>query len=200
MSGLRKMLTNNDLQTDQDQSFKLPPLLELTGNWESDVETLYKVFRTVFIDKRLFIDNKILKLRKHPIYDKKEATFWHIISEGEKEDQRLPSLERCHRIHWIKEIIENKDHSSIRCWEEVRKCKRVCLALKDFSYIVVLEERADYWLLITAFPINRKHQREKKRKKWENFMSLKKTKQGVPFDSIPRNSFYTWQMSYIDYR
>ena len=92
----------------------------------------------------------------------------------------MPSLERCHRIHWIKEIIENKDHSSIRCWKEVRKtkkgeCKRVCLALEDFSYIVVLEERVDYWLLITAFPINRKHQREKKRKKWENFISLKKT-------------------------
>ena len=63
----------------------------MTGNWENDVELLYKVFRTVFIDKQLFINNKILQLRKRPIYDKKEVTFWHIISEGEKEDERLPS-------------------------------------------------------------------------------------------------------------
>ncbi len=89
------------------------------------------------------------------------------LQQGEKEGERLPSLKRCNRIHWIKELIEKKDHSSIRCWEEIRRtkkseCTRVHLALKDFSYMVVLEERVDYWLLITAFPIDRKHQRERK--------------------------------------
>ncbi|MNH30689.1 hypothetical protein D3C79_909980 [compost metagenome] len=43
---------------------------------------------------------KRLGLKRHPVIQGKEATFWHMISEGNDEAERLPDLRRCERIRW----------------------------------------------------------------------------------------------------
>src|SRR4030066_170192 len=57
----------------------------------------------------------------------KEATFWHLISEGKSEKDRLPDLRRCERIRWPRPIIEHHDRLTIKFWGPERKGgKRTC--------------------------------------------------------------------------
>jgi hypothetical protein len=107
-------------------------------------------------------------MKRHPLYQGKEATFWHIISEGEDEANRLPNFRRCERIKWPRCLIDAVATNRVRCWKQVRKGDhRVAIATSDFGYLVILAERSDYVLLWTAYPVERKHEREKLRRQFE---------------------------------
>jgi len=43
---------------------------------------------------------KRLGLKRHPMTQNKEATFWHMIQEGSVESERIPDIRRCERIRW----------------------------------------------------------------------------------------------------
>ncbi len=101
----------------------------------------------------------------------KEATFWHIISEGEVESERLPDLRRCERIRWPCAIIEASKDGLTKCWRTNRKGEeRVVLTLEDFSYVVVLADRGEYVLLWTAFCVELEHRRQKLSREYEEYM------------------------------
>lgn len=89
--------------------FVLPPLLLLEDfghNWDEYFEAIYKIFCRDFVVSKPNFEGKRFALKKHPMIKGKEATFWHIISEGRLEDNRLPDLRRCERIGWPRPIIE----------------------------------------------------------------------------------------------
>jgi hypothetical protein len=111
-------------------------------------------------------------LKRHPELDGKSATFWHFVTEGSIEADRIPVRERLERIAWPKAILveAGNDPSRVLVWANERcrsthvKSTRWIVALYDFSYVVVLDEREDYVLPWTAYPVAEDHRRRKLRR------------------------------------
>jgi hypothetical protein len=151
----------------------LPALVELRGSegdWERYVELLYGFFRADFIDSVPGYPGKRWAMKRHPEHRGKEATFWHIISEGPDEAERLPDLRRCERIRWPRAIIDRCRTGPVLAWAQQRGSdQRIVLALPDFSYVVVLADRGEYVLLWTAFPVEREHRRRKLEREYRDW-------------------------------
>lgn len=158
----------------------LPDLIllsEFDGDWEKYLEALHSIFQKEFVDSKPSWPNKRVGLKRHPEFDNKSATFWHMISTGSSEEDRIPDLRRCERICWPRPIMEEYDQldckistSRIIWWEEERNNeKRILLSLKDFSYVMVIVDRGKYVLPWTAYPVERKHQQQKLQKRHEEF-------------------------------
>lgn len=150
------------------------PELELFSNygndWQQYCEALYRLFRQDFIDSAtLFRDQKV-GLKRYPASYDKEATFWHLTSEGEVEEDRTPDFRRCERIRWPKSIIENETDEYLKVWTEKRKGEqRIHIWLDADGYLIVLNRRNGYLLLWTAYHVTRERQREKYLKRWERY-------------------------------
>lgn len=148
----------------------LPGLEELGaygGDWSRYLEAIYAIFCADFVRSKPQFRGVRLGLKRLPVIEGKEATFWHIISEGSNESERLPDMRRCERIRWPRPIIENEESPEIKVWTEVHKGEeRIHLWLEAEGYLTVLNRRNGY-LLWTAFYVEREHQRDKYRKRWE---------------------------------
>lgn len=155
----------------------LPPLVLLEdyeNSWDLYFEAIYYFFYQDFVTSKPKFEEKRFALKRLPVTKGKEATFWHIISEGKKEDERLPDLRRCERIRWPRPMIEAIKSDRLRCWKNKRKEEeRIVIALEDFSYVVVLADRGEYVLLWTAYCVEREHQRQKLRREYEAFINQK---------------------------
>lgn len=159
------------LMTDVQQPDWLPELVTLEdfgGNWQDFFETVYQYFEQDFVNDKPVFRGKRLGLKRHPEYDGKSATFWHMISEGSVEDERTPDMRRCERIRWPKPIIEHDTAPAIKVWAEKKKGnKRIHIWFEQEGYLVVLDDRRDFILPWTAFYIERNHQRRKYDKRYE---------------------------------
>ena len=151
----------------------LPALVLLEqyeGDWERYIKAVYQYFKTDFIDSKPQFENKNVELKRYPLLNQKEYTFWHCTSEGEKEQERIPDIRRCERIRWPRPIIEHWDDQAIRCWRNKRGSnKRILLWFYHEDYLVVLAERNKYVLLWTAYPVTYEHTKEKLMKEYENY-------------------------------
>lgn len=149
----------------------LPPLVLFTdydGDWGRYVEALYAYFKKDFVDSKPSFRGTRLGLKRYPVIQKKEATFWHLISEGKYEADRLPDLRRCERIRWPRPIIDHNADTEIKVWENVRGTeKRICLWFEEQEYLVVLAKRQRYILLWTAYPVTEDHRKRKLRREYE---------------------------------
>jgi hypothetical protein len=138
------------------------------GDWEQYVEALYAFFKQDFLDSLPSYQGTRLALKRHPVIEGKEATFWHLISEGKGEKERLPDLRRCERIRWPRPIIEHSKEPPIKVWENDRKGEtRISLWLEEHDYLVVLAKRRGYILLWTAYLVTQAHRKVKLRKEYE---------------------------------
>lgn len=146
----------------------LPELLLLSdsGNdWNVYLKIVYLMFSKDFLESLPKFMGQELRLKRDPMRDGKEATFWHLISEGADESTRTPNEARCERIRWPRPAIERVPCTELTCWESHRGGeKRIVIALDDYSYVVVLACRKGYLLPWTAYPVERDHRREKLRK------------------------------------
>lgn len=145
------------------------------SDWNSYVEALYRTFRSDFKDRnrQLTFRGKPIRTSYHPAYDDKDYSFWHLIQEGEVEDERTPDLRRCERIAWIRPIIENAIDPCVNVWENVRARRRgnerrVLLWLNQ-EYLVVLGDRGSYWSLVTAYMTERANRIDKLRREYETY-------------------------------
>jgi hypothetical protein len=65
----------------------LPPLVLLEscdGDWKRYIEVVYKFFKEDFIDSKPRFMTRVIQLKRYPLYQNIENTFWHITSEGEE--------------------------------------------------------------------------------------------------------------------
>ncbi len=146
-------------------------LFEDYGNdWQRYLDAVYAAFVEDFVHSRpASVLGKRLALKRHPLRQGREATFWHFTTEGQVEEERLPDLRRCERIRWPRATIEAEE-SLVYRWSNKRGSDtRILLALDDFSYVVVLADRGDYVLPWTAYTVEREHRREKLRREYEEF-------------------------------
>lgn len=175
----------------------LPALIffeQYKGNWEAYIHAVYLFFHKDFVDSRPFFERLPIFVRYHPAHQEKGATFWHLVSEGEKEEERTPSIRRCERIRWPRPLIENINDKEVKVWETIRPWKnqqqrRINFALEDFSYIVVIAENKRGFDLVTAYDVERISRREKLKREYEQFVHQKKR---APLFRRAPNSFYTW--------
>jgi hypothetical protein len=151
----------------------LPPLVlfeDYDGNWERYLRVLYAYFKQDFIDSRPEFKGTRLGFKRDSMIEGKEATFWHVISEGNVEEERLPDLRRCERIRWPRPVIEHADKPVIKIWENYRKGeKRINLWLENQEYLVVLAVRKTYILLWTAYTVTQPHRKALFQKEYEAF-------------------------------
>jgi hypothetical protein len=153
----------------------LPALVLMTnyGNeWEYYIEAVYSYFKADFVDDKPVFRGTKLGLKRHPLDQGKEITFWHMVSEGSDETNRLPELRRCERIRWPRPIIEHCDDEAeiIKIWENERKGEtRILLWFEQQEYLVVLAKRSTYILPWTAYPVVKDHQKRKLRQEYEAY-------------------------------
>ncbi|MHA1395676.1 MAG: hypothetical protein ACTSRZ_19410 [Promethearchaeota archaeon] len=140
------------------------------GNWDVYVEVLYNYYSNDFIKSKPYFRGERLRVKRHPQYQGKDATFWHLIQE-ENNNSRIPNIQRCERIRWPKPIIENCDVPEIKIWENKRRGeKRICIWLEERNYLVVLAKRRNYILFWTAYPVDREHTKRKLTKEYKRYL------------------------------
>ena len=149
------------------------------GQWEEYVEAIFQFYRESFVKSRPNFRDQLVYVRHHPAHDGKGATFWHIVSEGKEEEERIPDLRRCERIRWPRPMIERNNLDDVKIWETQRPFRkrvqtRVNLALNDFSYMIVLGMHPRGFDLVTAYYVEREHRRKKLKRDFENFSRQKK--------------------------
>lgn len=130
-------------------------------SWEIYQETLYSIFKADFLDSHPLFENVRVSVKHYPIEFGKEEAFLHITCKDyDGNGKRVPDLRRCERIRWIRAFIENyncdprlcADCDGVKTWREPYKNRtRIHILLEEERFIVILEQRPDYFLLITAF-------------------------------------------------
>jgi hypothetical protein len=76
----------------------LPPLVlfeDYQGNWDAYLEAIYGWFKQDFVDNKPVFQGQRIGLKRLPLSFGKEATFWHMNSEGDTEEDRIPDFRRC---------------------------------------------------------------------------------------------------------
>lgn len=144
------------------------------GKWNEYLDSIYEIFKKDFIDNRPIFDGKGVNFRKAPMDGKYEHTFIHLTHKDEyhnfsNPNDRLPDPRRAERIGWNKAIIENykcsdtcENCDKVLYFEEYyKKNIRVYLLFKDVKFLVIIEKRENYNLLITGYYIEYEHTMKK---------------------------------------
>lgn len=164
----------------------LPPLNPYDFGQEYKIYEafLYRKYREDFIDTHPFFEGKIVKVRFQPIIDGYQESFIHFTCKNyENVENREPDFRRCERLHWIRKVIENylcksscknSDCDGIKIWEEPWKMySRVHFLFEEERYLVIIEKRTDYNLLITAYYLEYDNALEKQLKRYNQFKKAK---------------------------
>ena len=136
----------------------LVPFSGHTDDWELYQESLFKIFQETLIDAPLRFMGMPVRLRRFPEEKGKHFTFWHLISEGETEAERIPDLRRCERIRWTSWVIAGCGlNPDITYWQSRRKrSDNFVLWLEKAQFAVILAQRKGYFMLLTAYPVTEK--------------------------------------------
>ena len=159
------------------QCDKIPEIIKLEqygGDYEQYEEAVYSLYKRTFENDKFFFREKNIEQKKYPYYKNKPGTFWHIISTGTDEANRIPDLRRYERITWPAHILGycKQNCDKLLIWKNKRKGKnRILLWCKEIDYLVVLDERKDYCLFWTAYPVERQHTRNKLMKEYTEYMA-----------------------------
>lgn len=128
------------------------------------LDMIYLIFKKNYLDKPLYYSGLKVQMRYHPKECEREQVFYHLTHRDyHRSDVREPDLDRTERILWIRYILTNWDCSINSCndcvgykiWDErIRSKTRRYFFLEIERYVVIMEKRDKYWLLITAYYID----------------------------------------------
>lgn len=155
---------------------KIITLEEYGGNISIYLEAIYAVFKADFVESRPTFQGIRLGLKKHPIIEGKEYTFYHFTHDGDVETERLPNLRRLERIPYPRPMIDNSRHPYLKVWRNQRgKNNRILIFHEEEGYLVVLDDRGDYILPWTAYLIEFKSRRDKLLVEYEAWLKMQKS-------------------------
>lgn len=141
-------------------------------------EKLYYIFKNELFGSIFVYQDKPVFYRRFPLYKEREEAFYHIIAG--KDNPMITGYQqdivRASRIRWGKEIICNTPCQldcceGIEVWEQNKRTK---FYHKKYNYLVILEERKDYWLYITSYRLSDSYSRRKILKEAHEYKSKKR--------------------------
>lgn len=166
----------------------LPDIVECKNfnEWNKYLEEIYEIFKKDFVENRPNFEGKIVNYRTAPKDGKYEHAFIHLTHKDElhnsnNPNDRIPDPRRAERLSWNRAIIENfkcdencDDCNKVLYFEEYYKNNiRAYLLFKDVNFIVIIEKREKYNLLITGYYIEYDNMMEKYIKKYERYKKQK---------------------------
>jgi len=133
----------------------LPDLLAFDGDWDRYVERVYQRFVDTLVTVPVTFRGSRVSCRYSPASKGKHFAFWHLISEGADEEERIPDLRRCERVPWVAWSIQNADtHPDLVWWLGPRgRDNNVVILNQTERFAVILGERRAYYMLLTAYPV-----------------------------------------------
>lgn len=151
--------------------------------WEQYEQRLFHVFQNEFRESFQY-DGKPVHYKRMPYDGIYPEAFMHLTTcNQDNSGSRLPDAERSERISWPRPVVEHHPFCEIceytQCtqpwvWRKNDKNKdRVKIYLPNQQYLVVLGERRDYWVLITAYYVNRQWSIDKLEKEYNSRFSTK---------------------------
>lgn len=165
----------------RDSGLKMPNLIYLAdynNDFSAFFEAAYEIFTNAFILRPTYFNGVRVGLKKHPMVDDKECTFYHVTHCGDIEKERTPDIRRIERIRYPSFIIHNNNHSSIKVWQNRRgKDERILLFHEDENYLVVLCKRKGFLLFWTAYLIETNHTKRKLLKEYETYIKANAAQQ-----------------------
>ncbi|WP_436415816.1 hypothetical protein [Petrimonas sp.] len=147
---------------------------DYNGNFQAYFSAVYAVFENDFIRSQPQYEGLKVAVRKYPEVDGLHRTFYHITHEGEDENNRQPDIRRMERIRYPKFVVEQNQHPEILIWKNRRgKDERILLFNESENYIVVLTERKEFYLFITAYMVDTEHRKKSLLKEYEAYKKAK---------------------------
>jgi hypothetical protein len=152
----------------------LPQLELMFSPWQAYEDHLYGIFLDTVVNGCLSFQGLPVKSQYRPETKGKGFSFWHLISEGDDELERIPCPRRCERIRWFAWVIENVSHcSEITWWENKRGPNtHVVIWLEQEQFAVILAKRNRYYLIKTAYVVKSKREtafRKEREKFWRAY-------------------------------
>ncbi|MFD1551719.1 hypothetical protein DNU06_02545 [Putridiphycobacter roseus] len=126
---------------------------------KTQIDTMYKLFSSHFIDTPLIIEGKTIKIITSKTRVKEYSdyceTFYHVITENTSHG-RIINNQRLNRVHWIKTIIENQHLRAISVfkWKDHNGIHKLHLWFKRKSFVVVLKDVSNDVMVVTAFCVS----------------------------------------------
>lgn len=178
------MFLSGDPAMGNDVLLTLPDLIELgefQGNFHQYLEAVYQFFKQDFIDNQPNFRGVRLGLKKHPLSQGKEATFWHMVSEGDDEANREPDFRRMERIKWPAVLINNSEYSCLKVWENTRTGNKTNILIfhENEEYLVVLRRGNGYLLPWTAYMVTEKPRKRKLLKEYQDYIKKQGATQSI---------------------
>lgn len=128
------------------------------NNYKDYEEKLYSFFTDKYLSKLLIFKDKELRLRHSPKENNKIEAFFHLTCKNYTDKKnRSPSPERIIRIEWPLALMQNYICCEDCCdekplyWVKLDSKGRIKHYIYFRSYLVIIEERKLYYLLITGF-------------------------------------------------
>jgi len=151
----------------------LPELVDFSdyGNdWEKYLNAIYEIYMKHIVNAGLSYHGLPVKYRFLPPTDGKGFGFWHLISEGEDEENRTPDLRRCERILWVAWILRQAGTNPDILWYENKRGSNthVVLWYPLNHYALILAKRSGYYLLKSAYVIM-PHREKTFEKEWREY-------------------------------
>lgn len=152
---------------------------------------LYNFFERDFVANRTYLATKIyIDPQCNRKEDGKEQAFWHLTSRKQKYQQkkgkryetvidRLPDFRRSERIEWVKQIIDNHDNSSVKCFyhKETTGSKPIRFYLWAYqeNFVVILQKLGrSRSFLVTSFYIDKVSKRRTYQKRFDEYTTGKR--------------------------
>ena len=158
---------------EEEEYLELPEKLyyeDYWGNFTQFLEDVYAVFKRDFLDNKVIAYGKVIGMKKYPLIEGKEYTFYHITHDGSDESNRLPNLRRMECIPFPRVMIDHIIHPYLKVWRNKRRNdNRILIYHEEERYLVVLADRGEYVLLWTAYLVDYNHQHEKLLREYEAY-------------------------------
>jgi hypothetical protein len=154
----------------------LPDIVQFDGDFIPFFEAVYNIFKRDFVDSKPVFRGSMLRLKKYPLIDGYEYTFYHFTHEGDIESNRKPDIRRMERIAFPRPMIDNSRHPALKVWKNVRNNKiRILIYHPSEKYLVVLADRGEYILPWTAYTVDYPNRERKLLKEYQAYKNQNRT-------------------------
>lgn len=138
------------------------------NNYNEYENMLYNFFENHYLKSVINFKGRKIQFRYQPIEGGKIEAFYHIICKNYTEkNNRQPDTERIIRIPWARAFIENYNCTYDCCsekplyWNQLGNRGAVKHYIYFQRYLVIMEERENYFLFITAFFVEEEYYHRK---------------------------------------